>query len=229
MSANTTQTNKLLLYQYEMLLLGQKDCIPTCLFTNSDKQNSSHVAEKRALNVCRFALESYLHWTPEESFECLTSSVINKLQLKNVLAYIDFPPEFPKTSREGLQYLVSLIYPQKYRFNKKEAVIQMYEKVLNREVFKYPKNWADGADGILRSRICLSHVISKYLCVSSIDELYRLFSGKSGEKIMTKYRLTPFSYIYEYPIAYLHESLDSTQRNEFLFQKYLFEARYNSL
>lgn len=199
-----------LLTEYESILLGnRKDFTTTYL--------SQPFAQHTCLTLFRYVFEDLLEWTPEMIQYHLTMDIIKKLHLEKPFKKLYYPPELDK--EHDLFYLVCLLYPDKFKYSKREIIIRVYEKVLNGTLKKFPKNFFKGIDGAMNLGICMQYAINQNLHVSSIRELYMYFSNLS--KINTFLRnvklYTPCIENYEYPIDMLHDCLSELDKNELFY------------
>ena len=81
--------SKDLMLEYDELLLGNRTTLPQSFFST----NGSAANEQNALDLMRYAFETYLKWTPFELCDWLTWDILILLKLKYVMKYIRFPPE----------------------------------------------------------------------------------------------------------------------------------------
>ena len=77
-----------------------------------------------------------------------------------------------------------------------------------------------------RAKICLSYVLREKLIFSNIEEVYRYFLTSKGKADIHNYYLTAAFDLFETPIDYVHQTLSSSQRDEFLFNYYKFQYLY---
>lgn len=204
-----------LLFEYEQVLCGKKN-FSTYYFPKNTK-----ASEKVALTVIRHAIENVLGWKPHEALSHFTYEVALKLRLEDVIKYIDFPSELDE--KTDMFYVVHLLYPKIITYNKRDAIIRTYKKVLNKELHKFPKEFFDGAHGMERASVCLLYMIQQYMPFEKITDIYELFSTSKVLHELKKYRLsTVCKEKFEHPVDYLHESLPESQKDELWYQFYRF-------
>lgn len=215
--------NETLYYEYEQILIGNKDAFTPCFFKYGDKTSHTY-----AMIVLRFAVEKYLRWNPYDMKDLISKEIIDLMKLNSIMKYINFPIEVNKD--EDYYILAALAYPNIIKIDTKELVLRTYKDVLNDKISKFPKEYLTGFDGIMRAGICLQHIIKKHYGFSSNQELYAFFISPDCIKALKKYRLNNISNeMFEYPIDFLHESLPSYQKDEFLYNFYKFLYIYNNL
>lgn len=206
-----------LIQNYEMVLLGNEKNISSHFFRYQDEYN-----EKMALQVFKHTIEYYLRWTPEKTAESLNYNVIELMKLDGILKYLRFPPEVD--IKKDFFYIAHMLYPYKIKFNQKKLMLEVYKKVLRRELIKFPKEFMTGSIGVVRACVCFQYMMEQYLHFSSIESAYRFFYSPNGAKALRKYRL--FSVcrdMFESPVEFLHKSLPDGQKDEFLYNYYSFK------
>ena len=76
-----------------------------------------------------------------------------------------------------------------------------------------------GTEGRIRALICLQYLISQFMQVNSVEELYYIFARPEGKKLLREYKLYSVSNdMYEYTIDFLHEALPTDLKNEFEYK-----------
>ena len=81
---------------------------------------------------------------------------------------------------------------------------------------------------MLRANICLQYSISKNCLFKSADELYKFFASKECIKYLKQNKLYQlYVSFYSSPLEYMHDSIPSSIKNEFLFHNYMFMTKYN--
>ena len=176
-------------------------------------------AQQHTLDLIRYLIESVFRWTPLEAGDYLTDAVLERFRITPYLKHIDFP--LGMTTKK-IEYILHLIYPNIYKFNKREFYLKIYQDVLAGRG-KFPKNFFNGYISKERAEICLQHVINNYILVNSIEELYRIFSSKDISLILKKYNLIlPCKNLYTNPVDFLHQALPNSQKDLFLYHYYTF-------
>lgn len=221
---NTAKIQKGLLYEYTNILTGAAKNFSNAYFSGGPINNN-----KTALNVIRYAVEIFLHWTPQEVKNYLNENVIDKMKLKRVLAYISFPPGLDPN--KDYWYISHMLYPKEIPFSTEQVTIFVYERLLRgleaNQSVRFPKFMFDNYDGKKRAEACFRYLLSHYESFETIEDMYRFFSTYQGEQELTKYGLTlAWKNVYSSPVIFLHESLPKEQRNELFFHYYEFQYRY---
>jgi len=209
---------RIVLCEYDQILIGKKKSFAPTYFPFNDEQN-----EKLALDVFKYAVENYLEWTPEETKMYLNADIIKQMKLNFVTRFIRFPAELDP--KKDFFYIAHLMYPDKIKYNTKELILNVYKKVLDGTLCKFPKEYKEGARGFMCAGVCFQYMLEQYFQFSGIEELYEYFASSNGMKALKQYRLASMcSEMFESPLDYLHESLPNRQKNEFLYRRYKFEA-----
>lgn len=200
-------TTKLILQEYENVLLNNKSSISATLFPES-----SSLAEQEAYNLMQIVIEKFLHWTPQEAYLNFNKNIIDKMKLSDIVKYIRFPPEMIIDDEPDYSYIATNIYPDDCDYNFREAVIDLYKRLLanqygeineakdskdiqdlkrelqfdpyfkkakenGRARYKFPKNYMSGTVGRMRAGLCLQYMIMTFFSFHSIDEMYSYFSN----------------------------------------------------
>lgn len=207
-----------ILYEYEMILLNKKTTFSSFFFSENAERN-----EKKALYVFRFAIENYLRWTPEQTKSCINYAIIDELKLNSLLKYIRFPPELDE--RDNMFVLVGKIYPNVVQLNPKEITLKVYKRVLEKDLYKFPKEYLSGDQkGRNRAIVCFQYMLSQFTNFKNTKEMYCYFSTANGPKLLKKYRLNVACVsLFVYPIDFLHSALPKNQKDEFWYRYYKFK------
>lgn len=209
--------------EYEDTLVGKRKAISTFYFSYGENGNM-----KLALQIMKYAFETYLKWEPPVLRDYLTNEVLERMKLKSLMRYIVFPPEL--NAKEDLFYIAWLIYPETIHYGKKDLALRVYIKLLNKEIQKFPKEFFTGSEGITRTQICLRYMIEHYLHFTSVRELYEFFSTDECIKTLRKYKLlTICRDLYDTPVEYLHSSLSNDQKDIFWYRYFDFRYRHHLL
>lgn len=210
-----------MIYEYESILLGKKSGFSSFFFNHSDEAN-----ERSALELFDYVVKTYLRWTPEQVYNCMSWDIINRLKLDTIMRYIRFPPEMDV--RTDLYVIASKLYPDKIKINSREMTLLVYKRVLSGELYKFPKGFFLQNRGINRAIICFQYMLGQYTAFSSVEEMYEFFSTPKGTKLLKQYKLNAVSVaIYEYPIDYLHASLPPEVKSQFYYNYYRFKLSNN--
>lgn len=207
-----------LLNEYEEVLVGSRQRISQHYFSYDKKGN-----ERTALSVIRYAIENLLGWDKTNAINLLNPNYLHFMKLDQMLNYILFPSDVTKDDTE---YLLYLLYPRSVDYNVKKYTLRVYENVLAGKT-RYPKDYMYGWLGILRAKICLQYSINKNCMFRSADELYSFFASKDCIKYLKKNKLYQlYNSFYSSPLEYMHESMPSSVKNEFLYHNYKFNQLY---
>lgn len=205
-------------YEYEQVIAGKRMTYSPEIFNDKGKKEQ----EKTALSFIKVILEKYLHWTPDESYHYLSEKVIEEMKIKPLLRYIHFPFEF--NIQTDCWMIVAKIYPEKYPIDIVELTKEIYQKVLDGELCRYPKCFFEGRDGQMRALFCLKYALNTYKTFSGPEELYKFFS-EEGKEFLKEYKLwDAFLMNYDTEIEYLHDIFDEDRKEK--YQKYF--DKYNA-
>ncbi len=205
--------------EYEKILLGKKHNYPSSFFNGTPKNS-----EDNACEIMRYAFR-LLRWTPQDVFHHLNKDVMRLMKLDVLLKYINYPEEL--NNKEDLYYIAHILYPKQIPYNIQELTLNVYKKVLNREIYTFPKKYLQGELGTVRLKICFVYMIREYFAFHTIGEIYDFFASNKGTKALLQYGLLNVSNtLFETPIDLLHESLSESQKNDFYYQYYKFKILY---
>lgn len=183
---------------------------------------SKNADDRYALHLLRYVFEEILDWSPIVTRTFLSGELIDMLKLRVVANSIQFPPELsPKTD---YFYYAWRMYPEMVHITQRELTLNVYEKVLQGMLIKYPKGFFLKLHGEINKAICLNYAIEQYLHPGSIEEIYKFFSDKKKAlQFLEKYRLVDiYREQYSDPLDMLHDCLNSFQKNALLYQFYKF-------
>ena len=188
-----------LLREYEDVVIGKRLRFSDVYFNDNKEYN-----RKNALIVMRYAFDRYLRWPPSVISQRMTMELMEKLHLKELLKYVEYPVEFDKET--SFFYLVSIIYLHK-EIGRKTRIIHLYNQICQNDDVKFPKAYFDGADGIARACICLRYAINQNLTFPSINDMYSYFASQEGYLFLKDHALLPpCQLLFETPVDYLHEA-----------------------
>ncbi len=221
-----TDTKNLIAEYEETLKNPLADKVAPYYFRGAD----SH-AELCTVTLIKYAIERILYFTPSEAVALITPDILNKLKLTPMInQYVRFPAGLPEDRK--ITYLVYLCYPKKVSFSMKEWYKEVFENVLKApekgKKNAFPKDFFTGKEGLNASCVCLQHVITTFLDVDSIEELYHMFGNPDIiNPLLKKYRLAGACKTLHYndPIEYLHYSLVDEQKDYFLFYFYEYKKQ----
>lgn len=206
---------------YEEVLIGNRKKIPTGYFLFDKKGN-----ERVALSVIRYAIENLLGWDIKNAIRLFNKNYITLMKLEQMVSYIAFPSDVTK---EDTEYILYLLYPKYIDYDVKRYTLRIYEKVLNNQG-RYPKDYMYGYLGMLRAKICLQYSINKNCLFKSIDDLYSFFASKDCIKYLKANKLYQlYTSFYSSPLEYLHDSMPSSIKNEFLYHNYTFMKKFQEI
>lgn len=219
--------NKGLLYEYTNILMGQTSAFSAAYFMRGSITNPL-----MAIEVFRYAIEIFLHWTPEEAVTMLNNDILKEMHLDKIKNYLPIPYGFEYHG--DYRWLVHLIYPSKIPYNEKDAVIDVYKAVLNGKanggLRKFPKGYFDGKSGRERAFICLRYFIGLKGNFKNIEEAYAFFASPEGTKMINNNGLKlVLRDVFQSPVQFFHKSLPEEYRNDFLYHYYEFQYRYDRL
>ena len=207
--------------EYEEILIGNRKKISSNYFIFDKKGN-----ERVALSVIRYAIENLLGWDVHNAIKLFYSNYISFMKLDQMVKYIVFPSDVTKDDTE---YILYLLYPKYVDYDIKRYTLRIYEKVMNNEG-RYPKDYMYGYLGMLRAKICLQYAINQNLLFKSADDLYNFFASKDCIKYLKQNKLYQlYVSFYSTPLEYMHDSMPSSVKNEFLFHNYMFLNKYQQV
>lgn len=210
-----------ILNEYEEVLIGNRKRISSSYFLFDKKGN-----ERVALSVIRYAIEKLLGWDIHNAIRFFNSNYISFMKLDQMIKYIAFPSD---VSKDDTEYILYLLYPKYIDYDVKRYTLRVYENVINNNG-RYPKDYMYGYLGMLRAKICLQYAINKTCIFKSVDELYKFFASKSCVKYLKQNKLYQlYASFYATPLEYMHDSMPSSIKNEFLFHNYMFMQQYQQL
>lgn len=197
-------------YEYEQVITERRATYSSEIFDGKSGKDQ----EKTSIEFIKVVLEKYLHWTPEESYHYLNKATIENMRLKPLLRYLKFPFEFD--INEDCRFIVSKIYPEKFPVDPQDIAREIYQKVVDGKLCRYPKNFFEGREGQMRALFCLKHALSTFKTFSNADELYR-FMYEEGKTFLKEYKLWD-AYVMNYgesPLDYLHDSFNDKIKEKF--------------
>lgn len=207
--------------EYEELLIGNRQKISKSYFIFDKKGN-----ERVALSVIKYAIETLLGWDKQTAVRLFNKNYITFMKLDQMVKYIAFPSD---VTADDTEYIMYLLYPNCIDYNVKKYAIRVYEKVINNEC-RYPKDYMYGYLGMLRAKICFQYALNKYCVFKSVDDMYKFFASKDCIKFLKEKKLHQlYISFYSNPLEYMHDSLPSAIKNEFLLHNYMFMQKFENL
>lgn len=215
------------MFIYDQVLIGRKETCGKELFesTATGKKEYNPADEDRVLKLCRYAFEYYLEWTPEQTMVNIDPNILKRLRLDGLVRQrIRFPAELEPM--ENLQYLVCRMYPERYRYDEKQAVEMYYDKILSMDTSRFKKGFFSGEEGQKRATICLRRCLQMVGPFENMHQIYDLFATSSAATMLQHYKIkSAYKALYELPIDYLHFSLPESERDELYYQKLRFQVK----
>ncbi len=180
----------------------------------------------RIARIIRYACTYYLGWNDAKIKLNLNEDTLKTLKLYDfVNTYFQVPSEL---AFYRIYWVLHILYPKEYKYDFRTATLLVYEKILDGELTKYPKNFFLEANGRLRALICMQMALQRH-GFSSIENIYKKFSNEEfANRFIKDYHLEK-AYFYNYQyfdvMTYVHEALPSHQRDEELYEKYSKEIK----
>lgn len=184
--------------------------------------------EDDALAIVRYAITSFLGWTPEDAIYSLTSEVMKQLKLDRIMTYIQYPKDLNKT--KDYSWMIYKAFPEETSYNLKEQVLEMYDRLKRGEIERFPKRTFEGTGGIEKLTILLMDFISKNIPALNLDGLYSFFgdSGLANDTLKKVKLYYAYREHYNTPLDYLHQSLGDAG-DEFLYHHYQYMSAFKDM
>lgn len=207
-----------LIFEYENVLTENKTSVNPFLFNRGEYEN-----ERKALYIIRYAIHTYLRWSPFQVRDHMTHKILEMMKLEPLLKYIKFPAVIEIETDRDLFYLAVKLYPYQIKYNETDLILRVYKRILSGDMQRFPKQFLTGADGLYRAKLCFYYMLTQYMTFSSVEQMYSFFSSRKGAMSLKKYRLSQVCKdLFEYNIDFLHESLSENQKDELLYHYYRF-------
>lgn len=204
-----------LLREYDDMLIGKRDSFSDRYFKKNGRDN-----ERNALFVMKYAFEKYLKLKPEALERVLDKELMEKLHLTSLMRFIKYPPEYSKT--KDFFYLTTLIY-ERFSLSFRDRTIHMYENVLNGSLSKYPKDYFNGSEGMVKAGICLQHMINHNLISYDMNDLYHLFATQRGYDMLQDNKLLKICReLFETPVDFLRFTYPHDSADDYFYHYYKF-------
>ncbi len=215
--------DKLLLYEYTNMLLGNTQWIPGNYFADGDITN-----EKNAIEVFKYAFEIFLDIHDPRAMEHeLDQEFMEKMKLTKFLSFIKFPVELDK--KTDLFYLIHRMYPRKVPYSSRDVSVKIYKEYIEGIRPKLPRGFFDGPEGMRRSHYCFIFFVTRYMKFKCVRDMYEFFASADGSKMISKMKLTiPLDNFYYTPVEFLHDSLPDDQKDSFFYNYYGFRSLYGN-
>ncbi len=224
-NANTTY-NKGLLYEYMRVRKGNIKNGKPETFSNTYFGPAREKSERMAIELFRMVVEIFLHWSPIDCKERMSWKIIEIMKLTDIYKYLPFPPYLDR--EKDYWYIAHILYPAEIPFSSRQLTIEVYKRILDGELYKFPKKFFDSADGRERACICLNYYLEHYESITSIEELYKYFASNEGKAAIESHGFrVVWNQLFGSPVAFLHEALSESDKDELLFHYYEFEYQYS--
>ena len=193
--------------RYEQYLLGKR---------RLSLNGSAFEKEVAAKAILHYAVADLLEWTPEQAEEHMTQKIITDMKLDRTFKYIHFPPDIEP--EKDFDYIACLAYPS-HPYNIRKQILRIYNRILTGQDERFPKKVFDGSRGREKGAILLNEFIANNLSVSSIEELYEMFSDmpKMNYRFRKAKIYAASRKLYATPLDFLHHSLSDEERDDFLY------------
>jgi len=203
-------------YQYLQILMGKVSTPPTGMFGEDAIAN-----DRVATNVLRYVVEQHLHWSPQEMRYRFDGKVVEQMKLTQIVSRILYPPEVD--SKDYFWY-AHKCYPREIQVDFEALTRQMYNRVMNKEMGKFPNGFFSGPEGRLRAIVCLRYALSQNSHFESIEDLYSAFRTAPGNNLLRKWGLYKARDLnYDCPLDYLQDALSDQERSDLQYYLTRFE------
>ena len=215
-----------LLLSYQNYLLGETERFRFVPVKMTKEQTS-----EKALRIVKWVIEELLEWTPQQAMDHFGDKEVNAYKLKGIIKKIIIPEEM---GHSNYQYILSLIFPDKIKYNPSEGIIKMWDEILSGERKRFQYNIFNDEEGKKRACILLNEFNNRYLPVSGIEELYREYSNSAKiNKLFGDAKIyNVLSNLHTYPIGLLHEMIKYLypgQEDDYLYAIYLYRSIENNI
>lgn len=209
--------------EYERIYLGMKKNYSSAIFAGGNRETN----QKHALTIIKYSFEHFLHWQPEDIKRYVNWKTLEIMKLDTLIKYIEFPGEL--NPKNDLFYLAHLIYPNQIKYSTYDMIIGIYKKVIEKKLYRFPKDFWDDEKGIDRAKICFRYMVRNYLAFHDIDEMYQFFASDKGRKSLKQYQLLmPCELFYDHPLDYLQDAMPDVQKDEFIYHYLRFQVAFAS-
>ena len=121
-----------------------------------------------------------------------------------------------------------MIFPGKITYDEDDQTLEVYRRVLEGEIPKYPRNFFV-RKGSIKLCVMLMQYISTHMIADGPEDLYRIFSDHGeGNRILREAKLYPACRkFFKSPLEFVHTMLTHTkQANPLLYNYYSFKTAY---
>lgn len=197
--------------EYERLLMGKQKIF-------SRAYNREGVSEEKIIPIFKYVFIKLLRWDAGTMKSYLNHDILSLLKLSKLATRLNIPQEI--NIEKDCFYLACKVYPEQIQFSKRNLVLYTYEKVLNKERAKFPRNFFEAKQGHINACICLQYSLSKKT-FRNARELYEFFSdGKAIRKYLKEIHLYDyFIALYEFPVDFLHACLSDHDKSELFYHR----------
>ena len=206
---------------YENALIGKQ-----IVYKIAKKDNDVGEINNKVISLLHYVFDELLEWTPNMVKNYITWDLLDWLKLTPAVNKMTFPPEL--NPKKDLFYIAALLYPDEISYNHRDFVLQVYEKVLSKELNKYPKRFFSSATGMENLHICFKYAVLQKMYDKSLQDIYMYFSiPANARKFLNETKLQlAYKKHYDNAIDLLHMSLDYGERNDFYyhFAKFTYET-----
>lgn len=173
--------------------------------------------EDRTLSLFRYVFEDLLQWTPYMIRDYISWDLIRWLKLDIAVNKIEFPVELDKN--KDLFYIAHLLYPNLISYRRREYTLSLYNKVMNKEKRKFPKDFFSAKNGQENLKICFLYCVEQNLFDLSLKEQYMFFADLPKATVFLKKTglRVPYYRFYRTVLDLFHDSLEQ-RANEFYYQ-----------
>lgn len=196
------------------------------------KGTNSKEKEKKAIEVLIFFFMGYMKWTLEEAKDHFSDSIVRTFKLHDVIRYLAYPedvrtPDKNKVVSDAtLLYILSKVFPDKIKFDKRAAIIELWDDIRAGKESKFNGNFFDGEEGAQRRFILFEEFIRRYISTDT-EGLYKAFadSAKINSKMDEVSLRSIIGNYYCRPLDMLHEYLERSENiiaNPFLYTVYTY-------
>lgn len=183
------------------------------------EQKIADAKEEDALAIVRYAITSILGWEPQEAMTSLDASIMKQLKLDKIMTYVQYPKDLNKS--KDYAWMVHKAFPDETIYDLNQQVLEMYSRLKQSEIKRFPKRVFEGPTGMEKLAILLNEFISTRIPASTIEDLYEFFgnSGRANEELKDAKLYYAYRDYYNTPLEYLHESLGESC-DTFLYHHY---------
>ena len=200
-----------LLIDYEKLMtIESKKKMKTTLKDEDDNK----VSLMNAAFLMKYIFENILEWTPYMIRDYFTPEIAKWLHIDYCVAKIPFPPELDHNN--DYFFVAHYLYPDILPYNKKKAVLEVYNRERNKKSPKFPRKFFQDKAGKDNLDICLKYIISENFYAMDNKAIYDYFSDiKRAKKFIDDCSLaTPVKNHYSSVLNAIHSVLPEGDKDE---------------